>query len=227
MKTTSAYEELKPINEKKVTFENYAPKKQKQAQKNVLKKKNGCRGLHYSCHSPHLELEFCKTCDSYVQIRGQNICQCCEKTIPKFLKHTWLTRVLKQGIKQHRNFIRDWSRFPEQGVVYEKLKKPYSYEQKMADGSTKRIRVTERFVKKPRYSQFLEINYRHIVYEIEIKYLVMALEIVDADVIDPKTKKVVIKGGERAKLDMIKSNIIIKGFGLRIPEEEEQPEIEA
>lgn len=208
--TTSKTEfaDLNPLSQE-VSFKT---KKQKTEQKLKPRKKNGCRSIHYSCHSPHLELHFCRTCDAYTQIRDRNVCECCEKTVAKFLKHTWLTRVLKFGIKQHANYIRDWTRYPD-GAEYKKLTKPYKYTQTMPDGTTKEIEVTEGFVKKPRYTQFVEIRYRRVVYELEIKYLALALEIVDSDLYIGN--KLIKKGGEKAKLDLIQKNIVIKGFGIR------------
>jgi len=214
MTTTNEMFELKPIDLDE------SGKKQKQAQKLAQqipkpRKKNGCRNNHHSCHSPHKELEFCKNCDAYVETRPSNICECCEKTIAKFLKHTWLTRVLKFGIKQHANYIRDWSRYPEQGVEVAKLEKPYTWIQTFPDGTTKKIKVTEGFIKKPKHSQYLEIKYRETVYEIEIKYLAFTLEVNDGT--DDNAK---IQGGEDAKLNIIKKHIGIKGFRIWIPEEE-------
>lgn len=200
----------------------YMPREQKLAlkqlkngKKPIAKKKNGCRDLHYSCHSPHLELEFCQNCDAYVQTRSKTLCECCLKTLTKVIKHTWLNRVLKFGIRQHKNFISDWSRFPDQGVEYKPLDKPYEYKQTFADGTTKKIRVTEGYVKKPRRSQLLEIKYRDTVYEIEVKYLALALETNDAS-----DDNAGIRGGEDAKLDIIKKHIGIKGLRIWIPDTE-------
>lgn len=201
----------------------YMPREQKQALKQLrngkkpfIKKKNGCRDIHYSCHSPHLELEFCQNCDGYVQLRNKTHCECCAKTVAKVIKHTWLNRVLKFGIRQHKNFINDWVRFPDQGVEFKTLEKPYEYKQTFSDGTTKKIRVLEVYVKKPRRSQLLEIKYRDTVYEIEVKYLAFALETNDAS--DDKAK---IKGGEDAKLDIIKQHIGIKGLRIWIPDTEQ------
>lgn len=207
----SEFADLKPLGGTKLEVTLQKPKP---------RKKNGCRSIHYSCHSPHLELHFCKTCDAYTQLRGNNICECCEKPVAKFLKHTWLTRVLKFGIKQHANYIRDWTRYPD-GAEYRKLENPYSYTQSFPDGTTKEIKVTEGFVKKPRYTQFVEIRYRHVVYELEIKYLALALEIVDSDLTDNKGR-IIKKGGEKAKLDLIQKNIVIKGFGIRADGDEQE-----
>lgn len=147
----------------------------------TLPLKNGCRKIHHSIHSPHLELEYCKNCDAHVQVRAENKCSCCDRTIPKFLTHTWLSRVLKFGVKQHHNFIRDWNMWPNDLIH---------------DG--------ERFLKigDPTW---LEIKYRDTVYEIPAKYLALALEPIE----------------EKAKLDIIKSHIGIKGFRVWIPEDEE------
>ena len=211
------------------------PKKQKQTTKTIKngkkiesRKKNGCRNLHHSCHSPHIETEFCKNCDAYVELVGKKQCECCNKDVVKFLKHTWLSRVLKFGIRQHRNFLNDWTRFPDQGIVYEKLKTPYSYYQDIFDKTGKpeidpktnkvrqrKIVVTEGYVKKPKRSQMLEIKYRDTVYEIEVKYLALALETNDAT--DDKRN---IKGGEDAKLGLINRHIGIKGLRIWIPDTE-------
>lgn len=200
----------------------YMPREQKQILKQLkngkklVRKKNGCRELHYSIHSPHLELDFCTNCDAYVQSRNKIQCECCGKGVSKPIKHTWLSRVLKFGIRQHRNFINDWARFPDQGVEYATLKNPYEYTQKFPDGTTKKIKVTEGYVKKPRRSQLLEIKYRDTVYEIEVKYLALALETNDGtdDIAS-------IKGGEDAKLDIIKNHIGIKGLRIWIPDTEQ------
>lgn len=207
MATTNEYADLKPLGNPNQDFEYrglHPKKKPKIAVKTLIKKKNGCRGIHHSCHSPHLELEFCKTCDAYVQIRGHNICQCCAKTVVKFVKHTWLSRVLKFGIKQHANFIRDWSRYPDQGVEYRKLKKPYSWIQTYPDGTKKTVKVIEGFVKKPKHSQYLEVKYRDTVYEIEVKFLALALETIKED----------------AKLAIIKKHVGIKGLRIWIGDDE-------
>lgn len=203
--------------------------KQKNGKKSEHRNKNGCRGLHHSCHSPHLETEFCKNCDAYVELRGKNTCNCCDKEVVKFLKHTWLSRVLKFGIRQHRNFINDWVRFPDQGVEVQTLEKPYTWYQEVRDQKTgnliidpdtgkpklKKIVVKEGYVKKPRRSQMVEIKYRDTVYEIEIKYLALALETNDAT--DDKAK---IRGGEDVKLEIINRHIGIKGLRIWIPEGE-------
>ena len=182
-----------------------------------LRKKNGCRGLHFSCHSPHLETEFCKNCNAYVKLQGKKQCECCSKDVVKFLKHTWLSRVLKFGIRQHRNFINDWVMFPEQGLFSETLDKPYTWYQKefnktgkpIIDPKTnkqkvRKIKVEEIYVKKPKRSQLLEIKYRDTVYEIEVKFLALALE----------------AGDEDAKLQIINRHIGIKGLRIWIPEGE-------
>lgn len=207
MATTNEFADLNPLGSQKNQESEYfpKPKKKQKHEKILVKKKNGCRGMHHSCHSPHLELEFCKTCDAYVQIRAHNVCQCCEKTVVKFVKHTWLSRVLKFGVKQHANFIRDWSRYPDQGVEYKKLTKPYFWTQTFPDGTTKRIKVTEGFVKKPKHSQFLEVKYRDTVYEIEIKYLALALETIKED----------------EKLTIIKRHVGIKGLRIWIDSDED------
>jgi len=193
------------------------------------RKKNGCRGFHHSCHSPHIETEFCKNCDAYVELIGKNTCNCCEKEVVKFLKHTWLSRVLKFGIRQHRNFLNDWVRFPDQGVLFDTLKEPYEWYQEERDLKThklildpktnkpklKKILVTEVYTSKPRRSQMLEIKYRDTVYEIEVKYLALALETLDAS--DDIAQ---IKGGEEKKLEIINQHIGIKGLRIWIPEGE-------
>lgn len=206
MATTNEYAEIKPLNQE-FEYKSFHPKKpkSKQIQKPIVKKKNGCRGLHHSCHSPHLELEFCKNCDANVQVRNRNICQCCEKLVVKFIKHTWLSRVLKFGLKQHANFIRDWSRYPDQGIEYRKLRKPYTWVQTYPDGTKKTVKVTEGFVKKPKHSQYLEVKYRDTVYEIEVKFLALALETIKED----------------DKLTIIKKQVGIKGLRIWIDEDYE------
>jgi len=213
----------------------FVPKRHKQSLKQLKKtrkieprKKNGCRGLHHSCHSPHIETEFCKNCDAYVELVGKKQCDCCSKDVVKFLKHTWLSRVLKFGIRQHRNFLNDWTRYPDQGVQYEKLKNPYTVNQKVFDNKgnpiidpktnkqkIKKNLITEVYTQKPKRSQMLEIKYRDTVYEIEVKYLALALETNDAT--DDKAK---VRGGEDVKLEIINRHIGIKGLRIWIPDGE-------
>lgn len=192
--------------------------KQEQKTVNRTRKKNGCRGIHHSIHSPHLELEFCKKCDAHVQALDGNICSCCKKPLVKLLKNTWLSRVLKFGVRQHHNFLRDWMLYPDFCTV-EPLKKPYTWHQIKVDPKTGKpvidpktnkpvtipIRVTEGFVKKPRNSQILEVRYRDTVYVIPAKYLALALEPLPEDV----------------KLKMIKKHVKIKGFRIWLPDEEQ------
>lgn len=207
--------------------QDFMPKKQVNIVKKLEpRKKNGCRGLHYSCHSPTVETEFCKNCDGYVQLKNKNTCSCCEKEVVRFLKHTWLNRVLKFGIRQHKNFINDWVRFPDQGVHYEKLVKPYTWYQEERDPKTfelildqktgnpklKKITVEEGYSKKPRRSQMLEIKYRDTVYEIEVKYLALALETLDATDDNAKFRD--------KKLEIINRHIGIKGLRIWIPDGE-------
>ncbi len=209
--------EIEEISKNQSPTTKHVIKEPKNGKKERVRKKNGCRGLHFSCHSPHLETEFCKNCNAYVKLQGKKQCECCSKDVVKFLKHTWLSRVLKFGIRQHRNFINDWVMFPEQGLFSETLKEPYTWYQKEFDKKGKpiidpktskqkvrKIKVEEIYVKKPKRSQMLEIKYRDTVYEIEVKYLALALE----------------AGDEDAKLQIINRHIGIKGLRIWIPEGE-------
>jgi len=221
--------DLGEISSPKVSLQKQAQNEGKNGKKTRFKKKNGCRSLHHSCHSPHLETEFCKNCDAYVELINKNQCDCCGKEVMKFLKHTWLSRVLKFGIRQHRNFINDWVMFPDQGIEYKKLDKPYAYYQEIIDPKTqkpvidsktgkikkRKIVVEEVYTKPPKRSQMLEIKYRDTVYEIEVKYLALALETIDAS-----DDKAGIRGGEEAKLEIIKKHIGIKGLRIWIPDGE-------
>jgi len=203
--------------------------KLKNGKKLVPKKKNGCRTIHHSCHSPHKETEFCKNCEAYVELIGKKTCGCCGKEVAKFLKHTWLSRVLKFGIRQHRNFINDWAMFPDQGVEFKTLDKPYTWYQDIFDPKTgkdvidsktgkikkRKIVVTEVYTKRPKRSQMVEIKYRDTVYEIEVKFLALALETNDGS-----NDKADIRGGEDAKLEIINKHIGIKGLRIWIPDGE-------
>lgn len=162
---------------------------QKQVQK--LRKQNGCRNIHHSIHSPNLKLEYCKKCNAYIQTVEKNICSCCMKPLEKLLKNTWLSRVLKFGIKQHQNFLRDWNMFPIDMLNIETKsqgKKPF-----------------EVFTKGHKDSMMiLEIAYRNTVYTIPAKYLALALEPIDEDI----------------KLALINEYVKIKGWRVWIPDEE-------
>lgn len=174
-------------------------------QEELVKKKTktkGCRGMHHSIHSPNLELEYCKNCAGYVQIIKNHICSCCTKPLVKFLKHTWLSRVLKFGVRQHHNFLRDWSMFPMDCVdvkTLDKIKTVY-------DCSGNKIRVKEGFFKGHKSGMvWLEVKYRDTVYEIPAKYLALALEPIN----------------EEDKLALIKSHVGIKGLRIWIPDSEQ------
>ncbi len=157
-----------------------------------IRKKNGCRNMHNSIHSPHLELEFCVKCNAHVQVIEGNVCSCCKKTLVKFLKHTWLSRVLKFGVRQHHNFLRDWSMFPMDQVSV------------ITDNSGKK--KNEIFVKGHSSCMTkLEIKYRDTVYEIPAKYLALYYEPID----------------EESKLELIKKHVSIKGLRIWIPDEEQ------
>lgn len=157
---------------------------QQEVKLSKLSKSKGCRGKHFSIHSPHLELQYCKVCDSYVQLKDGNVCQCCSKVIPTKSNGAWLNKVLKFGVRQHHNFIRDWCMFPTREPVW------------------------------------LEIYYRRTVYEIPVKYLALSLETNDGSITD-KNGKTLVRGGEAAKLKLIRKSVGIKGLRIRIPEEEE------
>lgn len=202
-------------------------------QKKIIKS-TGCRNIHFSVHSPNLKLEYCKNCDGMVQVIEKNFCACCKKKVAKLLTYSWLTRVLKFGVKQHHNFINDWLRYPDFCEV-RPLKKPYVWYQdvyedkppynpvldhKTGKQKQRKILVKEGFVKRPKNSQILEVRYRDTVYSIPVKYLALALEPNDADVLDDNGK-VVIEGGEEAKLKMIKKHVGIKGLRIYYPEEEQ------
>lgn len=154
-----------------------------QKEKNVIKS-SGCRGIHFSIHSPHLELQYCKTCDAHVQTKQSNTCECCSKVIPTKSNGAWLNKVLKFGVRQHHNFIRDWCMFPTKEPVW------------------------------------LEIYYRRTVYEIPVKYLALSLETNDGSVSD-KNGKIIVRGGEDAKLKLIRKAVGIKGLRCTIPEDQE------
>jgi len=207
---------------------------QKEKNKKIIKN-TGCRNIHFSVHSPNLKLEYCKNCDGMVQCIDKNICACCKKTVTKMLTYTWLTRVLKFGVKQHHNFIKDWLLFPDFCEV-RPLKKPYVwyqdvYEDKppynpVIDSKTgkqkqRKIMVKEGFMKPPRNSQILEVRYRETVYSIPVKFLALALETNDGDIMDEENKKVLVEGGESAKLKIIKKHVGIKGLRIYYPEEEQ------
>ena len=204
---------------------------QKQKKKVSETKDVGCRKIHFSIHSPNLKLEFCVKCDDYVQLISGNVCACCKRVVPKMLKYTWLTRVLKFGVKQHHNFLKDWMLYPDYCEV-RPLEKPYVWYQEIFDENgnpqidekgkikTRRILVKEGFTKPPRNSQFLEVRYRETIYQIPVKYLALALVSNDGDVVDEKGK-VVIEGGEEAKLKIIKKHTGIKGLRVYYPEEEQ------
>ncbi len=193
--------------------------KEKPVTKLVSKKETGCRSIHFSVHSPNLQLEFCKNCDGYVQVIKSNICSCCKKKTGKVLKYTWLARVLKFGVKQHHNFIKDWLLFPDQGMTIGRLKEPYTWQQEVRDPKThkkiidaktgkvktRNILVKEGYKKQPKHSQYLEVRYRETVYQIEVKYLALALEPIEDD----------------AKLALIKKHVGIKGLRIWIPAEEQ------
>lgn len=186
-------------------------------QEEMVKKKTktkGCRGVHHSIHSPNLELEYCKNCAGYVQIIKNHTCYCCKKPLAKFLKHTWLSRVLKFGVRQHHNFLRDWSMFPMDCVEVKNLEKPRTITQYFPEGSDmakeyptgKRIKIKEGFYRGHRSGMvWLEVKYRDTVYEIPAKYLALALEPINED----------------AKLDMIKKHVGIKGLRIWIPDSEQ------
>ncbi len=166
-----------------------------------------CRGEanHFSIHSPKHDIEFCKKCDAYVEeiANGEKgICRCCGSQTVKNQKKTWLTRVLKAGIRQHHNVIRDWSSFPE-GCRIDEIK-PRSF----TDMAGKRIRVREVYSKKPRSSQYVEIKYNETVYEIQLKYLALYLE--------PLI--------ESEKLAVIGKKLSIKGYRITYPTTEEMDE---
>ena len=197
-------------------------------------KSTGCRSIHFSIHSPNLKLEYCKNCDGMVQVLDKNTCACCKKTVAKLLTYTWLTRVLKFGVKQHHNFIKDWLMYPDFCEV-RPLKKPYVWYQDIYEtkppynpvidhktGKTKqrKIMVKEGFMKKPSNSQFLEVRYRETVYSIPVKYLALALEPNDASITDLHGK-ILVDGGEAAKLKMIKKHVGIKGLRIFYPEQEQ------
>lgn len=172
------------------------------------KKRNAykCRGVqnHYSIHSPKHEVEFCKKCDAYVEVMDKNYCRCCGIKIVKQQKKDWLVRVLKAGIRQHHNVLRDWIMFPNECQIAEI--KPRSY----LDLSGKRIFVREVFSKKPRnvQRQYVEIKYKSTVYEIQLKYLALFLESVNHEEI----------------LKIIDKKLSIKGYRITYPEEEEMDE---
>lgn len=157
-----------------------------------MRKQNGCRGIHHSIHSPTLKLEFCKKCNAYIQTIQGNVCSCCKKPLVKLLKNTWLSRVLKFGVRQHHNFLRDWNMFPMDALNVEIRSEGKKTNEVFVNGhdSIKTI---------------LEIKYRETVYEIPAKYLALALEPIEED----------------AKLSLIKKHVKIKGFRVWIPDEEQ------
>ena len=173
-----------------------------------------CRGSkhHFSIHSPKHDVEFCKKCDAYVEVieiknntSGEiqkGMCRCCGSSTIKNQKKTWLTRVLKAGVRQHHNILRDWTLFPD-GCNIDEIK-PRSY----TDSTGKRIFVREIYSKKPKYTQFVEIKYNETVYEISLKYLALYLEPIN----------------EEDKLRIINKKIGIKGYRITYPEEEEMDE---
>jgi|APSaa5957512535_1039671.scaffolds.fasta_scaffold22143_4 hypothetical protein len=171
-----------------------------------------CRGAqhHYSVHSPKHDIEFCKKCDAYVEVLDiqtktelkKGMCRCCGSKTIKHQKKTWLTRVLKAGLRQHHNVIRDWCMYPI-GCQVEEIK-PRSF----TDYSGKRITVREVFSKKPKHSQYVEIKYNETVYEIQLKYLALYLEPIN----------------EEEKLTLIGKKLSIKGYRITYPEEEEMDE---
>lgn len=183
--------------------------KQVKKQKRNIKK---CRGAqnHYSIHSPKHDVEFCKKCDAHVEVisvtnNGEtenDICRCCGSKTIKIQKKTWLARVLKAGIRQHRNIIRDWIMFPE-GALEEPIKP-----RTVRDLNGNKIRVTEGYTKKPKHSQQVEIKFNSTVYSIEIKYLALYLETIN----------------EEEKLNIIGKKIGIKGYRITYPESEEMDE---
>jgi len=168
-----------------------------------------CRGAqnHFSIHSPKHDIEFCKKCDAYVEVlvvqeTKKEQCRCCGGKTDKKEKKTWLTRVLKAGIRQHHNIIRDWTCFPN-GCEVKEIR-PRSF----TDMKGKRIVVREIFTKAPKHSQYVEIKYNETVYEIQLKYLAFYLEpIIEED-----------------KLAIIGKKISIKGYRIIYPEEEEMDE---
>lgn len=175
---------------------------QQEVKKEGKKKTNGCRQIHFSIHSPHLELEFCKNCDAYVQAIEGNKCSCCKKQLVKFLKHTWLSRVLKFGVRQHHNFLRDWAMFPMDCINVENLDRI----KRTHDISGNKINVKEIFERgKKACMVMLEIKYRDTVYEIPAKWLALALEPIE----------------EEAKLELIKRHVSIKGLRIWIPDDEQ------
>lgn len=186
--------------------------KQQTTLKKKTKSNKKCRGdqNHYSIHSPKHDVEFCKKCDAYVEVidienNGEiekGMCRCCGSNTIKNQKKTWLTRVLKAGIRQHHNILRDWSAFPDGCEVTEI--KPRSY----VDLSGKRIYVREIFTKKQKHTQFVEIKFNSTVYEISLKYLALYLEVINED----------------AKLKIIGKKIGIKGYRITYPEEEQMDE---
>jgi hypothetical protein len=155
-------------------------------------------------------VEFCKKCDAYVEVYDienngeiqKGMCRCCGSNTIKNQKKTWLTRVLKAGIRQHHNVLRDWSAFPD-GCRIDEIK-PRSY----TDLSGKRVFVREVFSRKPRGGQFVEIKYNSTVYEISLKYLALYLE--------PLI--------EEEKLKIINKKIGIKGYRITYPTSEEMDE---
>lgn len=176
--------------------------KQEQLTKAKKAKTKGCRGIHFSIHSPNLELEFCKNCSGYVQFTSDHICDCCRKPLAKFLKHTWLARVLKFGVRQHHNFLRDWSMFPMDCVDVKKLDKTKT----VVDYSGNKTKIKEGFYRGHKSGMvWLEVKYRDTVYEIPAKYLALALEPIN----------------EEAKLNLIKKHVGIKGLRIWIPDSEQ------
>lgn len=156
-----------------------------------IRKQNGCRGIHNSIHSPHLKLDFCKKCNAYVQALDGNVCSCCKKQLVKLLKNTWLSRVLKFGVRQHHNFLRDWNMFPMDMLNVETRTEGKKKNEVFTNGHHAGVTI-------------LEIKYRDTVYSIPAKYLALALEPIEEDV----------------KLALIKNHIKIKGFRVWIPDEE-------
>jgi len=151
-----------------------------QKQRKILE--NGCRQLHIPLKSRRGAI-FCKNCDDYVEKQeGDNNCICCGKHTLELKRTLQMVRIINFGIKQHKSFLRDWLRFPSDvGMNQDHTKFTWDIN--------------------PIY---LEIRFQGQVYEVQAKYLALAME-------RPNHPEI---------LEIFKKHVRLKGLRIIIPEDE-------
>jgi hypothetical protein len=123
-----------------------------------------CRQRHLKIQSPNMSKAYCAYCESYTEkIALSKKCNCCNHIMKRPKNNTYLNSVINKGLKENEKQIEDFCIFP----IPEKMMKKY--------GSQKTISFKDAH-DIYRKADYPLITFRHVVYEIPIKWLVVANE---------------------------------------------------